>query len=96
MALLGCPRRHTVALETVRLNPPWILIPEPERSVAVGCSRVTPLSSDLPCAQAACNFTCSASNASPFFQIFSAMAAILRARVNRAISGCMFFFSSPR
>jgi hypothetical protein len=36
MAFLGCPRRHTVALETYRLNPPRMLILEPERSVAVG------------------------------------------------------------
>jgi hypothetical protein len=33
MALWGCPRGHTVALETVCLNPPRILTLEPERSV---------------------------------------------------------------
>jgi hypothetical protein len=37
-------------------------------------------------AQAACSVRCSASNGSAFFQIFSVMAAILRASVSRAIS----------
>src|SRR5260370_15424327 len=36
MALLRCPRGHTVALETECLNPPRTLTLEPERSVAVG------------------------------------------------------------
>jgi hypothetical protein len=90
---IRCP----VRLRLVRrgLNPAWILTLEPERSVAVGFRDNSALRR-RPCAQAACSFTCSASNASPFFHIFSAMAAILRARVSRAISGCMLFFSSPR
>ncbi len=47
------------------------------------------------CAQAACVFTCSALNVSPSFQIFSVMAAILRASVSRAISGRMPLANSP-
>ena len=38
-------------------------------------------------AQATCSFSCSGSNASPFFQRVDVMAAILRASVKRAISG---------
>ena len=93
MAWLGCPREHTVALETLRLNPPWILTLEPERS-ACGESGVN-RSSAARSAQAACGFSSSASNVSPFFQIFSVMAAILRASVSRAIAGCMPLASSP-
>src|SRR5262249_39855066 len=44
-------------------------------------------------AQAACNFSFSASKSSPFFQSITAMAAILRARVRRAIIGFMPFVS---
>ncbi len=40
-------------------------------------------------AQAACVFSCSASKRSSFFQSVKVMAAILRARVRRAISGFM-------
>jgi hypothetical protein len=40
-------------------------------------------------AQAACNFSFSASKFSPFFQSISAMAAILRASVRRAMVGFM-------
>ena len=40
-------------------------------------------------AQAACIFNCSASKRSSFFQSVKAMAAILRAKVRRAISGFM-------
>src|ERR1700693_329222 len=36
IALLGCPREHTVPRETLRLNPPWILTLEPERSATAG------------------------------------------------------------
>ena len=41
MALLGCPRGHTVALETECLNPPRILTLEPERSVDRSIQRFT-------------------------------------------------------
>src|ERR1700693_887672 len=36
IALLGCPREHTVPRETLRLNPAWILTLEPERSATAG------------------------------------------------------------
>jgi hypothetical protein len=42
-------------------------------------------------AQAACGFSCSGSKRSSFFQSVKAMAAILRAKVRRAISGFMPF-----
>jgi hypothetical protein len=78
------------------LNPAWILTLEPERSATAG-PRDHGIRVPMTLrAQAACSFRCSASNASPFFQIFSAMAAILRASVKRAISGRMPFVSSPR
>jgi hypothetical protein len=48
------------------------------------------------CAQAAFDFRCPASNASPFFEILKLIAAILRARVSRAISGFMPLFNIPR
>ena len=42
-------------------------------------------------AQAACDFSFSGSKSSPFFQSVSVMAAILRARVRRAMVGSMPF-----
>ena len=96
MALLGCPREHTVPRETLCLNPAWILTLEPERSAT---ERITlpwfPVPTALR-AQAACSFRCSALKVSPLFQIFSVIAAILRASVKRAISGRIPFASSPR
>jgi hypothetical protein len=47
-------------------------------------------------AQAACCFSFSASKLSPFFQSVSVIAAILRARVRRAMAGFMPFASNPR
>ena len=44
-------------------------------------------------AQAACGFSCPASKRSSFFQSVKAMAAILRAKVSRAISGFIPFAS---
>ena len=100
IALLGCPREHTVPRETLRLNPLWILTLEPERSATAGPRHQNRNDgSAFRCtlrAQAACSFKCSAWNRSPFFQIFSVMAAILRASVSRAISGRMPLSSSPR
>ncbi len=66
----------------------WILTLEPERlenqpAIAGNESR-DGLSTD---AQAACCFRCSASKRTPFFQTIKVMAAILRARVRRAICG---------
>jgi hypothetical protein len=99
IALLGCPREHTVPRETLRLNPPWILTLEPERSATAGLRNPSQRWLRVPQtlrAQAACNFRCSALNVSPFFQIFRVMAAILRASVRRAISGRMPLSSNPR
>jgi hypothetical protein len=43
----------------------------------------------LPVAQAACCFNCLMSKQTPFFQMSKVMAAILRAKVSRAIAGFM-------
>ena len=100
IALLGCPREHTVPRETLGLNPASILTLEPERSATAGLrNRDSVNDGPVPMTlrtQAACSFKCSALNVSPFFQIFSVMAAILRAKVKRAISGRMPLASSPR
>jgi len=97
IALLGCPREHTVPRETLRLTLRGYLPSTPSASRPPDLATETmvrlPISA---CAQAACSFRCSASNLSPFFQIFSGMAAILRASVSRAISGRMPLSSSPR
>ena len=71
------------------LSKSWILTLEPERfnnreasgRMTLGWPR---LSSH---AQAVCRFSCPGSKSSPFFQIFKAIAAILRATVRRAIAG---------
>jgi hypothetical protein len=98
MALLGYPREHMVPRETWRPwrtqpNPARILTLEPElaarqekRGVKLALLPATPR------AQAACDFRYSASNASPFFHTCNVMAAILRARVSRAISALIPFF----
>jgi len=66
----------------------WILTLEPERldnQPAIARNESGDgLSTD---AQAACCFRCSASKRTPFFQTIKVMAAILRARVSRAIGG---------
>jgi len=66
----------------------WILTLEPERlenqPAMAGNESRDGLSTD---AQAACCFRCSASKRAPFFQTIKVMAAILRARVRRAIAG---------
>lgn len=95
MALLGCPRGHTVPGETLRLTHCRILTLEPERSVTGGQHD---WESRVPMAwraQAACGFSRSASKASPFFQTLSVIAAILRAKVSRAIAGSRPLASSP-
>src|ERR1039457_5508835 len=69
MALLGCPRVHTVPLETRGLSPRWILTLEPERSATGGPHEQKSRPPMTRCAQAACVFRCSASNASPIFQM---------------------------
>ena len=95
MALLGCPRGHMVARETYRLTRRRILTLEPERSVTDGQHDWESRAPMAWRAQAACGFSRSASKASPFFQTLSVIAAILRAKVSRAIAGCRPFASSP-
>jgi hypothetical protein len=75
---------------STRLTGFWILTLEPERlenqPVIAGNESSQRLSTG---AQAACCFKCSASKRTPFFQTIKVMAAILRARVRRAIVGFM-------
>ena len=100
MAFLGCARGHRINPETrccmqqhtKCLMSAWILSLEPEHRRTDGSAPrretwETTLSSVD--AQAACGFSCSASKRSSFFQSVKAMAAILRAKVRRAISGFM-------
>src|SRR5260370_39613405 len=84
------------ARSTRSLTALWILTLEPERlqnqpAIARNESR-NGLSTD---AQAACCFKCSASKQTPFFQTINVMAAILRARVRRAIVGFIPLTSNP-
>ena len=76
------------AQSTRSLTALWILTLEPERlenQPAIARNESWDgLSTD---AQAACCFKCSASKRAPFFQTTKVMAAILRARVRRAIVG---------
>src|SRR5258708_27727862 len=73
---------------STRLTGFWILTLEPERlenQPAIADNESWDgLSTDT---QAACCFRCSASKRTPFFQTIKVMAAILRARVRRAIGG---------
>src|ERR1700693_4497947 len=73
---------------STRLTGLWILTLEPERlenQPAIARNESSDgLSTD---AQAACCFRCSASKRTAFFQTIKVMAAILRARVRRAIVG---------
>src|ERR1700687_5207003 len=76
-----------LSARSTRLTGFWILTLEPERlknqpAIARNESR-DGLSPD---AQAACCFRCSASKRTPFFQTIKVIAAILRARVRRAIA----------
>ena len=107
MAFLGCARGHRIDSETrccrsahgtpnecMDTLPRTRASPEPmghHRGVKPGrppefCGN----------AQAACVFSCSASKRSSFFQSVTAMAAIFRANVSRAISGFMPFSSKAR
>ena len=87
---------ETSPLEGVGLTRRRILTLEPERSVPANRAYDNLAFRQALRAQAAFDFRCSASKDSPFFQIFNAMAAILRAKVKRAISGRIPFVSSPR
>ena len=80
------------ARSTRSLTGLWILTLEPERQKNRPIA-ARPKSSEekefLPVAQAACGFNCLASKRTPFFQTSKVMAAILRAKVRRAIGGFM-------
>ena len=105
MALLGYPRGHRIDPETrycmtvrERLMSAWILSLEPERRRTDGPPprhETWEITWVLYNAQAACVFKCSASKRSSFFQSVKVMAAILRARVRRAISGFIPLASKP-
>jgi hypothetical protein len=98
MAFLGYPRGHRIEAETgVLMTAPGT---PNERMDTLPRTRASPepmghhrgvkpweTSCVLCNAQAACGFSCSASKRSSFFQSVKAMAAILRAKVRRAISG---------
>ena len=89
-AFWGCPRGHRVAHETCSsLSRPRILTLEPERFSGMATAGFHPQWLHWFRAQAACVFSLAASKLSPFFQMVRATAAILRARVRRAISGWM-------
>jgi hypothetical protein len=84
--------RETWRQRRTQPNPPRILTLEPERSEPRD-SRGS--DSGRSCglrAQAACDFSCWASNASPFFHTCKVTAASLRAKVRRAISARIPFF----
>src|SRR5713226_2264052 len=85
-----------LSARSTRLTGLWILTLEPERLedqpvIARNESR-DGLSTD---AQAACCFRYSASKRTPFFQTSKVMAAILRARVRRAIVGLIPWRPEP-
>ena len=77
-----------MADETLCLTRKWILTLEPVRSATARPSQTMHLLKDLVrrC-HAACGFRYSALNGSPFFQTHKAIAAILRAKVSRAMAG---------
>src|ERR1700684_1121403 len=86
-----------LSARSTRLTGLWILTLEPER---LGGQRVVArnesrdgLSTDT---QAVCGFRCWASKPTPFFQTIKVMAAILRARVRRAIVGFIPGLLNPR
>jgi hypothetical protein len=88
IALLGCPRGHTVADETGCLTRKRILTLEPVRSATARPSqKMHPPKDPVRRVHAACGFTYSAWNGSPFFQTHKEIAAILRASVSRAMAG---------
>jgi len=77
---------------TLRLTRLWILTLEPERRKnrqVAARQESSEEKGSRPGAQAACCFRCSASKRTPFFHTSKVMAAILRAKVRRAIGGFM-------
>lgn len=92
IAFSGCPRGHRVSRKTqcLKHTPNGIMDTHPRTRASGEPTGHYPrgirdgLSTD---AQAACCFRYSASKRTPFFQTIKVMAAILRARVRRAIVG---------
>ena len=72
-------------------NPPRDTRPRTRALRELTNRSIVPNRSQCLCAQAACGFSCFGSKRSPFFQTIKLMAAILRARVSRAISGFIPF-----
>jgi hypothetical protein len=96
MAWLGSPRGHTVANETHSLTREGYSPSNPHAEPPDGLSlRSHDSLGPARHAQAVCGFSCSASNRSPFFQIRSVTAEIFRARVSRAMAGCMPLANNP-
>ena len=96
IALLGSPRGHTVARETDGLTRGRYSPSNPRAQRPNGLSwsgKSPPVRALL--AHAAGGFSCWASNLSPFFQTLRVMAAILRAKVSRAIAGSMPLANRP-
>jgi len=97
MALLGYPREHRVNTETGchRHLPTGVRDTYPrtrasQEPIGHHQNKITRDGrGSYRDAQAACNFSFSASKFSPFFQSVSVMAAILRASVRRAMVGLM-------
>lgn len=103
MALLGYPRGNRVPGETwmpkhpsltaeliLTLEPSVSTIPRPNDS------DVERFPETVQALKLAVGFTCWALNSSPFFHRVRTMAAILRAKVSRAISGCIPLANKPR
>jgi len=80
---------------TLGLGSRWILSLEPERLKKPMDTAPLFLQEDVDLvardAQAACGFSCSPSKCAPFFQTIKMIAAILRAKVRRAIEGSIPF-----
>jgi len=95
IAFSGCPRGHMVYQRLAVLgahSPPERACGYSPSNQSVGRTEIIARNesgkkSSRPSAQAACCFRCSASKRTPFFQTSKVMAAILRAKVRRAIDG---------
>ena len=81
----GCPR-HAVPNLSAETRPRTRMSPEPDGPPPEVIPGWNGFAGDT---QAVCGFRCWASKRTPFFQTIKMMAAILRAKVRRAISGRM-------
>jgi hypothetical protein len=94
IAFFGCPRGHRVNYETSTGDAYlWVgyspLNPRVRESTGQQQGRDPGVSigSALLTAQADCRFNCPGSKRTPFFQTVNTIAAILRAKLSRAIAG---------